>query len=138
MVGDKIEVIFKQKITKDVTDKVYRENNYLYHITKRNKLDKILRFGLQPKSQSKKAYHPERVYLLSENIPYNTLKKYKKQLDGDVILKIDLSKTIDRKLTLYEYPDTKGVAAYYCEDIIVPSSISVVGPVEKFLMKIFK
>jgi hypothetical protein len=36
---------------------------YLYHVTDRQYLDKILRIGLTPKTKSKVSYHPERIYL---------------------------------------------------------------------------
>lgn len=34
----------------------------LFHVTRKDLLDKIMRVGLVPKSKSKKAYHPERIY----------------------------------------------------------------------------
>lgn len=133
-----VEVIFKQRKTKEVTEKVYNECKYLYHITKSKRVDKILKFGLQPKTHSKKAYHPERVYVLSDKVPYEEIKKYKKKLEGDILLKIDLSKTENDKLKLYVDPDSGYVDGFYCENFIPPSCISVVGKVSEFLMKVFK
>ena len=133
-----IEIIFKQKKTKEVTDKVYNDCKYLYHITKSKYLNKIMNFGLQPKSHSKKAYHPERIYLLSDKVSYSDINKYKKLLDGDIIIKIDLAKTINDKIKLYVDPDSGRVNGYYCENFIPPSCLSIVGPVKEFIMKIFK
>lgn len=38
---------------------------FLFHATPSNKVDKILKIGLSPKTQSALAYHPERIYLTS-------------------------------------------------------------------------
>jgi hypothetical protein len=38
----------------------------LYHVTDKKHLNKILRIGLVPKSKSKKAYHPDRIYFVSD------------------------------------------------------------------------
>ena len=133
-----IEIVFKQKKTKEVTDKIYSECKYLYHITKSKYVNKILNFGLQPKSHSKKAYHPERIYLLSDKVAYSDINKYKKMLDGDVIIRIDLSKTLNDKIKLYVDPDSGRVPGYYCENFIPPSCLSIIGSVKEFLMKIFK
>lgn len=132
-----IEIIFKQRKTKEATNKIYKECKYLYHITKSKYVDKILKYGLQPKSHSKKSYHPERIYVLSDKVPYSDIKKYMDKLDGNVILKIDLSKTIDDKIKLYVDPDSGYIDGYYCENFIPPSCISVVGKVSEFLMNIF-
>ena len=127
---------FKQDKTKDMTEKIYSEHKYLYHITKSIYLDKILKYGLQPKSKTKNnEYHPYRVYLLPDTTPYRILMNYKKLLDGDVILKIDLSKL--PKMNIFDDSDTPNIEAYYCENFIPPSCISVVGKVSEFLMKIF-
>lgn len=128
---------FKQDKTKDMTKKVYSEHKYLYHITKSIYLDKILKYGLQPKSKTRGAdYHPYRVYLLPDTISYKILMNYKKLLDGDVILKIDLSKL--PKMNIFDDSDTPNIEAYYCENFIPPSCLGVVGKTKEFLMKIFK
>lgn len=133
-----IEIIFKQRKTKEATEKIYAECKYLYHITKSQNVDKILRYGLQPKSHSKKAYHPERIYVLSDKVPYSDIKKYMDKLEGNILLQIDLSKTVNDKLKLYVDPDSGYVDGYFCENFIPPSCISVVGKTKEFLMKIFK
>lgn len=132
-----IEIIFKQRKTKEVTESIYNECKYLYHITRSKNVDKILKFGLQPKTHSKKSYHPERIYVLSDKVPYKDIDKYMRKLEGDVLLKIDLSKTINDKLKLYIDPDSGYVDGFYCENFIPSSCISVVGKTSRFLMKIF-
>lgn len=132
-----IEIIFKQRKTKEVTERIYKECKCLYHITKSSYADKILKYGLQPKTHSKKAYHPERIYVLSDKVKYNDIQKYKEKLEGDIIIKIDLSKTENDKLKLYVDTDSGYVDGFYCENFIPPSCISVVGKVSEILMKIF-
>ena len=78
-----------------------------------------LKYGLQPKTHSKKAYHPERIYVLSDKVKYNDIQKYKEKLEGDIIIKIDLSKTENDKLKLYVDPDSGYVDGFYCENFIL-------------------
>lgn len=131
-----IIMTFSQRVTGDVSDKVYSKYDHLYHITTRSRLDKILKWGLQPKPHSRKAYHPERVYLLPGDISYSALKSYKKLLDGDVIVSVKLDK--ENRFPVYIDPDTKGIEAYYTDSFIPPSSLSAVGKMKEMWMRVFR
>ena len=66
---------------------------YVYHITTRQRYEKIKKVGLCPKHHDRKSHHPSRIYVLSHEISDADLAKYSKMLYGDlddvVILKID-------------------------------------------------
>lgn len=47
----------------ELSDTVYNEyHGIVYHLAPTIKANKILKYGLSPKSQNKLAYHPERLY----------------------------------------------------------------------------
>lgn len=123
-------VVFDQTKPKDVTDEIYKENKFLYHITNSKVVDKILKYGLQPKSHSKKSYHPERIYLFTSYTPINVLKNMMQQLNGDTLLKIDIQKfkrEYKQKLNFYIDPDFIQVngdyIAVFTENTIYPTVI---------------
>ena len=76
---------------------------YVYHITTKQRYEKIKKVGLCPKHHDKKSYHPSRIYVLSHEINDNDLFEYSKMLYDNltdvVILKID----------------TEGFKKYRCE-----------------------
>lgn len=97
--------------------------NKLYHVTKSNKLDKILSIGLVAKSFNKKSFHEERIYLgfnqqITKNLAYQF--EYKGEY---ALLEID---THDLKLNLYEDPDFVGDGCY-TQDNIPPKNIKVIS-----------
>jgi hypothetical protein len=77
----------------------------LYHVSDTKYLDKILKVGLVPKSKSKKAYHPDRIYLATDkkectwlyNDPDFDVKK-------PVLFKIDRNKLEEKGIYLYKDP----------------------------------
>jgi hypothetical protein len=56
-------IVFDAKYDREVGT---RNAKFLYHVTSSAKRDKILSIGLAPKSQSKAATHPNRIYLTFE------------------------------------------------------------------------
>ena len=66
---------------------------YVYHITTKQRYEKIKKVGLHAKSHSRKSYHPDRIYVLSHETTYNQLIECASMLYKDihecVILKID-------------------------------------------------
>lgn len=83
----------------DYTDYVYNDlNGIVYHITKKAYVDKIIKYGLVPKSKNKGCIHPDRIYVLCEQ-PLSKYKFFAKDLyknDGDIycLLKINLKQHI--------------------------------------------
>jgi hypothetical protein len=64
--GVKIQLVFEAKYGYDVTQEIVDTCKYLYHATPAAKVTKILQLGLSPKTLSKLANHPERIYLASD------------------------------------------------------------------------
>jgi hypothetical protein len=57
--SDKISIL----IEPNYDDKVEFNSEYLYHTTDSKNLDKILKYGLIPKSKNTRSFYPERIYL---------------------------------------------------------------------------
>ena len=106
---------------------------YLYHITPENKLNKILKIGLTPRSENKIGEHPERIYFF---ITKDLVMNYKSYADsfwkskhGDtkrkekyVLLKIDTKKCrSDFKI----YGDPNMVRGVWSFDNIPAEAITV-------------
>lgn len=69
----------------------------VYHVTEKHNLEKILKYGLVPKTKSKKAYHPDRVYLATDPSKISDLySDMAFDVFEPVIIKIDLSDVKDR------------------------------------------
>lgn len=92
---------------------------FVYHITTKQAWEKIKRVGLSNKSHQKVAYHPKRIYCLSNKVNTNQLKKYAYilygYLDDVVFLKINTNEfkedreKIDKEvLSFYGDPQTPG------------------------------
>jgi hypothetical protein len=102
----------------------------VYHLTKKDNLEKIEEIGLVPKNKNRKSYHPERIYLsltlddskmvsISMNPYYNK----KKQIILEINLKdLYVNNFLDEKnlISLYKDPNSKGIYTY---DNIPPDRI---------------
>ena len=96
----------------------------LYHLTEKINLPKIKTNGLVPKSRSKKAYHPDRIYVVDD------IKKLKdilthftsehKNINDFSIVKIDYKLAGNPKL--YNDPNYLNMG-YYLTDNITPEAI---------------
>jgi hypothetical protein len=115
-----------------VFEKKYDEVTYvpklIYHITDGKYLDKIKSIGLTPKTKSKLAYHPERIYVaLNKEDTLNLWKRMKMFIPKEkgILLTIDTGK-LDN--TFYNDPNfqNKGVYTY---NNIVPQSIINIEPI---------
>jgi hypothetical protein len=111
-----------------------------YHLTPDIYLGSIQKEGLTPRTESKLAPHPERIYLyLNPSSSLKTLagalwhaSRYKDKVKKYHILEIDLSQLTDHKF--YADPDSSlSYVAIYTNQSIPPSAIKVLGsiPVEK-------
>ena len=118
----------------EISDIIYNDNNgILYHITTKENADKILKYGLEPRSESKKTWHPERIYFVNSmsknnndiHIMKNMLLNY---WDNNKvsILKIDLNKLKDKKIKFFKDPTTLDIDAYFTQEPIPPYCIKEV------------
>jgi hypothetical protein len=104
--------------------KVNKVPEFLYHISPLKNWEKIQKIGLIPKSKSKKAYHPERIYLgKDEKNIIRLAPKFSKVtgLNEWVLLKINTSYIPGDYLILYYDPNFK--YGYYTLNNIPPQSI---------------
>jgi hypothetical protein len=113
-----IDITFESKFDEKVED----EYDKLYHVTTTNKVPKIIKRGLSPKSNHRLSYHPDRVYLTSK--PNDILvsflrldKLYSKDMEYS-ILEID-----NENLELYHDPNFDD--GFYTYDNIHPDNIIV-------------
>jgi hypothetical protein len=103
--------------------KVNFKNIYLYHTTDRKNLDKIMKYGLMPKSKNTRSFYPERIYL-SPNRKW--MESIKSQLSIDKAADyVDLRITNFKGLSLYK--DVRFKGGFYTLDAIHPNYIKVLG-----------
>lgn len=101
----------------------YRPNQrYMYHLTDKKHLDKILKIGLTPKTKSKMLYHPDRIYLTKTIEGLNNIKTvFDINYSGEyVVLKIDL-----RDLFIFLRQDGQFKEGVYTTDNIPPNHIEI-------------
>jgi hypothetical protein len=147
--GDQIEeqkklykgLIKKYPFDVDSTESIYQQKKqkFLFHITPLVNLEKIKNIGLTPKTNSKLAYHPERVYFLKNIENENFIKNFIGKLfvnnknnielkEKYVVLRIDLDKElkteIKPKIRFFADPNMSG--AVYTLENISPNSIEPV------------
>lgn len=114
----KYKIFFEAKY-----DKVVYIKEDLYHVTTKDKLEKIKKYGLTPKSMSKISEHPDRIYLavdaMGAEFIRDTLESHypKREL---VTLKIYISKIRDHKFM--EDPNFEQYGVYTYQNI-PPNSI---------------
>ena len=121
---------YEKKFQDRIKSKIV-ENNGIVHITKKKRLEKILKNGLVPRQEKKLSYHPDRVYFalgpISNNlllglkamlIPYNKLDKF-------VALRIkpEITEVVD----FYYDPNMNN--ALWTYDNIPPEYIEVIGEI---------
>lgn len=103
-------------------DKVNFEGEYLYHTTDSKNLDKIMKYGLIPKTKNTRSFYPERIYL-SPNEEW--MSSIKQELVGDkggeyVNLRIENFKG----LSLYK--DLRFKGGFFTYDNIPPKYIKII------------
>lgn len=111
-------------------EKVENMPKILFHITSPLNTSKILKKGLSPKSRSKAAYHPERVYLLTDLSQGKDLADKFYQKTGENIwdlLKINTSKIPGDYLKLYKDPNYD--YGFYTLNNIPPQAIEIIDKI---------
>lgn len=63
LVGLRLQLVFEAKYGFNIVGVVIKRYKQIYHATPTEKIEKILRQGLSPKTYSKKSYHPDRIYM---------------------------------------------------------------------------
>jgi hypothetical protein len=123
------KVFFEAKFDEELVDKI---PEVLYHITPSINTDKILKIGLSPKSRSKVAYHPERVYLGISEDSVQKLSHRMYQITGSrkwTILKINTDLIPGGYFRLYKDSNyaNKG---FYTQNNIPPTAIEKIKDIE--------
>ena len=107
-------------------------SEYLYHITRKDNLEKILKIGLVPKSKEKIVKHPDRIYFFKEEeVAIYFVDELYLDPENAVILKID---TKGLNIKIYQDPEISdsdggyaGDAGYFTTSNIPPSHITVLN-----------
>ena len=106
----------------------------VYHITDISHKEKIDKIGLCPKTQCKNAYHPDRIYLATnENDTYTLAKAFKaknKETKGFVIYKIDIDglRKSNNGIRFFRDPNLKG--GVYTLSNIPPKFLTIYKTIE--------
>jgi len=129
---EKIAISFVKKFDKN--DDTIPE--FLYHITEKIYLDKILKKGLIPKSNQKIEHHPDRIYLLSS---MDGVEEFLEILEDNypekkfITLKINTKILNNFKLyfdpTFFSFEEdfkNSKYKAYYTYDNITPNAIEII------------
>lgn len=131
-------VYFESKYGKDVTKDVYKYDK-LYHLTKEKFVNDIKKNGLEPRESSggykKKAYHPERIYCLTQEIDKKSIKTYQGQLLSSTLVVIDLKKLKDEyktELKFYKDPQSMESFSVYTDKSIIPNVLTFTTVDEEF------
>lgn len=116
--SDRISIM----IEPNYDDKVKFEGEYLYHTTDSKNLDKIMKYGLIPKTKNTRSFYPERIYL-SPNEEW--MSSIRQELVGDkggeyVNLRIENFKG----LSLYK--DLRFKGGFFTYDNIPPKYIKII------------
>lgn len=116
--SDRISIM----IEPNYDEKVKFEGEYLYHTTDSKNLDKIMKYGLIPKTKNTRSFYPERIYL-SPNEEW--MSSIRQELVGDkggeyVNLRIENFKG----LSLYK--DLRFKGGFFTYDNIPPKYIKII------------
>lgn len=102
--------------------------NKLYHITKRENLPRIRKYGLVPKHKDKQTHHLDRIYFFKTDYGYNGFKKIAEDLYnnkssfGYAVLEIEVDK-IDGDIVFHSDLNTEG--GVYTTDNIPPDALKI-------------
>jgi len=118
----KIELILEAKFDEQIS-----VPKVLFHVTKKNKIEKIVKDGIIPKSYSKLTYHPDRIYVTNSVANAKSfIDRIKKEGESYIILgiKTDLVPNIK----IYDDPNYK-LLGYYVLENIPPSALFFVSEI---------
>ena len=101
------------------------KERYLYHVTDKKFIPKIMKIGLTPRTQSKIGYHPERIYLAKSKEWADDIASQFKfggmvEEPNMVTLRIDL-----QNLFIYLQQDGQFEGGVYTTDNVPPSHIEI-------------
>jgi len=111
---------------------------YLYHVTERKNIEKILKKGLIPKAKNKIEEHPERIYF-TDNIDgandFRTMLQYSMNFNIEDLIILKINTKLLNKIKLYYDPtffetedeyENNSYKAFYTYDNISPYSIEII------------
>ncbi len=104
----KLQLAIEPKYDCEIT--IEQLPQYIYHATGSKYLEKIKKIGLSPKSQSKKSYHPERVYF---GLTKDYTKNLGRMLESEIILEINTSGMTEPRYRFFIDPNSEeGIYTY--------------------------
>jgi len=120
--------------TLEKTDEVYKESaGILYHLTTKDRINKILKYGLEPRSENTRFDYPGRIYFLSGISSSKKINTIKNILDKSnyKLIKIDLNK-LHNKIRFYEDPLMSNdlIISYWTSESIPPYCLESVSDIK--------
>ena len=124
-------LVFDAKFDLEYVDA--NNSQYLYHITPIKYKDKILKIGLAPKSKSKIATHPHRIYLCDDyNLTIDLLNDshFYPEEKTFVVFKIKLKELLKRRSIRF-FQDPAYKQGLYTYENIPPNYIEIINQIER-------
>lgn len=104
-----ITIRFEPKFDDKINISKYSE---IFHVTDKKYLDSITKKGLVPKTKSKIADHPDRIYFMpSKEDAIKISKDFRLNIKDLLILKID-TKSLPKDIIFYKDPNSEGFYTY--------------------------
>ena len=116
--------------TPDCSDVIYNKfNGILYHITSKHRVDNILRYGLEPRSENSRFDYPNRIYFISPKTSSEMLNNIKNVLSNDknVILKINIKQLVHKPKFFLDPSFDEQCNAYWTNESIPPFCITKIN-----------
>jgi hypothetical protein len=99
------------------------DGQYLYHVTPKRVLDKVMKFGLNPKSKNTVSFYPERIYLSPDDKFMDAiLPQLKDKKKDEEYVKLRIKNYPELKL----YKDVRFKGGFYTYNSINPKYIEVI------------
>jgi hypothetical protein len=137
--GKYMAYLFEPKFSKEVTDKIRENYQFLYHATPTVLLGKILKKGLAPQEKNAIFFYPSRVYCMKGNDLDETQISELKNVQKARLKKVDLSKNDNNEYTILRidisklpeniqfYVDPMASQAIYTYNNIPPQALTILG-----------
>ena len=90
-IGDKREVQYEPRRQNQIND-IVQDEEYIYHLTQANKVQKILNIGLTPKTNNKKFVYPDRIYFFLHEPEYDECVSFARQFYASDMIQVGLGK----------------------------------------------
>lgn len=112
----KIELVLEAKF-----DEQINVSSVLFHVTKKEKIGKIIKNGIVPKSYSKLTHHPDRVHVTSSIIDAKNFINMIKEKD-EIYIILGIKTDLVPNIKIYDDPNYK-LRGYYILNNVPPNAL---------------